>query len=288
MSAIKPSFEATVKPDECALITERFARRLAYPLARLALKLGMSANCVTLIAGLCWLTSVPLVVAGGYLLGQESVKAGWILWFICGCLWNAGYILDLADGSLARMSATASPSGFYLDYVFHLLFKPAFLASIGIALYLSRDGGIVFLILAVMAIPANWSASSSAAEHVICEETGKGRYKTGSSETGQIDSFLWLGVTDSHAPAVHKSSGFRLTMRVLAQEILSYYGQFTFFSLLVLLDMICAFVGVKVRLPFTSVAFVVLSLFLTLRIPLRVRRDFHRIREGMDDEAEKS
>ena len=67
-----PDYAQTVKPDECALITERFARRLAYPLARLALRLGWSANAVTLLAGGCWLASLPLVVAAGGRLRQVS------------------------------------------------------------------------------------------------------------------------------------------------------------------------------------------------------------------------
>lgn len=67
-----PAYTASVKPDECALITERFARRLAYPFACLAFRLGWTANAVTLVAGLSWMASLPLVVVAGW-LDRKSV-----------------------------------------------------------------------------------------------------------------------------------------------------------------------------------------------------------------------
>lgn len=280
--ATPPDYAQTVKPDECALITERFARRLAYPLARLALRLGWSANAVTLLAGGCWLASLPLVVAAGALLGRERPLAGWTLWLLSGTLWNAGYLLDLADGSLARLTGTARPSGFFLDYVFHLLFKPAFLAAVGIALHLAWHGALPFLLLAVLAIPANWSASASAAEHVLCEETGKDRTGAAAEPDPAARRRLWLGATDSHAPAADKRRGLPRTLRVLAQEILSYYGQFSFFSALAVADLALAAAGLRPRLPLTATAFVLLGVFLALRVPFRVARDFRRIRDGMD------
>lgn len=284
-----PPYELTVKTDECALITERFARRLAYPFACAAHRLGWSANAVTLAAGLCWMASLPLVVVAGWLLGRGQTGVGWGLWLFCGTLWNAGYILDLADGSLARMTGTARPSGFYLDYVFHLLFKPAYLASVGLALYLARGGGLAYLVLAVLSIPANWSASSAAAEHVLCEETGKGRQgpdpAPDSTPEGAARRRLWLGATDSHAAAGVKARGLLRPLRVLAQEVLSYYGQFSFFSFLAVLDLGAAGAGCAWPLPFTSGAFLLLTAFLALRIPFRVRRDFRRIREGMEMRA---
>jgi hypothetical protein len=278
-----PRYELTVKTDECALITERFARRAAYPFACLAYRWGLSANAVTLVAGLCWMASVPLVVAAGWFLGRGQPAAGWTLWLVSGSLWNAGYVLDLADGSLARMTDTARPSGFYLDYVFHLLFKPAFLASLGIALYLAHGGGLALLLLAVLAIPANWSASAAAAEHVLCEETGKRRHRPDSATDDAARQRLWLGATDSHAAAAEKTRGLLRPLRVVAQEVLSYYGQFSFFSFLAVLDLAAAFIpGVRWLLPCTTVAFGLLAAFLALRIPFRVARDFRRVRDGLD------
>ena len=158
----KLAYSRSVKPDEPAVITELVGRRLAHPFAVLAFKLGLSPNAVTVLAGLCWVASTPLAVFAGWLVGGGRRDAGLAVWFLCGFLWNAGYVLDLADGSLARMTGRASRRGFYLDYVFHLLFKPAFLASIGVGLFLAHGGGLGWLLLAVLSIPANWSASASA------------------------------------------------------------------------------------------------------------------------------
>jgi len=246
----------------------------------------MSANAVTIIAGMSWILSLPAVIVAGWLMRSNTTAAGWVMLFVSGFLWNAGYVLDLADGSLACMTKTANATGFYLDYVFHLLFKPAFLASIGIALFLLQDGGLAYLILAILAIPANWSASSAAAEHVLCEETAKGWQSPDSATDAAIDADakqrLWLGSTDSHVSAQRKTDGAFMMMRVVAQEILSYYGQFTFFSITVLLDFIASrFWKLSLKLPVTTVSFVLLSVFLISRVPFRVWRDYKRIRDGM-------
>lgn len=281
------TFSSAIKPDEPALITNLFARRLAHPFALAAHRLGLSANAVTVLGGCCWMLSTPLaVLAGGLCARAPESRTGLALWFGCGVLWNLGYILDLADGSLARMSGTASRRGFYLDYVFHLLFKPAFLSSVGIGLALLHGTSLPLLLLAVLAIPANWSASASAAEHVLCEETGKNhapplpRPGDGIADPAAgcpTPEALWLGLSDiSQAAAAKRASPVRF-VRTLAAEILSYYGQFTFFSVTVLSDILLAlFVPGIDAFPCTTLAFVVLTLFLLLRIPLRVLRDYRR------------
>ena len=273
----KLKYENAVKKDECALITELVGRRLAHPLALLALKLGLSANTVTIIAGLCWIGSLPLAVFAGSLYGAGLVRAGLAAWFCCGFLWNAGYLLDIADGSLARMTGTASRRGFYLDYVFHLLFKPAFLLSIGIGLYLCHGGGTWWLVIAVLSVPANWSASSSAVEHVLCEEYGKGRLTSFAATVGEKRA-LWLGVTDMNDPAGRKASSSARFVKAVCAEVLSYYGQFTFFSFAVLADILLWLGGMGgAPMPVTSVSFFAVAVFMIARTPFRVAREYGRI-----------
>lgn len=270
----EPRYSETIKPDERAMTTALVGRRLAYPFARLARRVGLSANAVTVMAGVCWMASLPLVVAAGAATGSRRFGGG-VLWFFCGFLWNAGYVLDMADGSLARMTGTASRRGFYLDYVFHLLFKPAFPAALGIGLFLSRGGGLGWLLLAVLAIPANWSASASAVEHVLCEETGLGRLGTDGA-TGSAGRRLWLGVTEMHDDGREKASDPRRLARTLAAEVFSYYGQFSFFSLTILLDLVLSGLGIR-GMPVTAVCFAVLVVTLTVRVPFRVWREYCRI-----------
>ena len=104
------------KPDEPALVTALFSRRLAEPFARLAVRLGISADAVTVAGGLCWMASLPLAPLAGW-MGSPG------LWAACATLWCLGYWLDVVDGSVARLTGTSSRAGFFLDCVFHLLFK---------------------------------------------------------------------------------------------------------------------------------------------------------------------
>lgn len=269
------NYQNTVKQDECALTTEIIGRRIAYPFALLALRIGLSANAVTVIAGLSWMASLPLAVWAGAVLGGGSKTLGLVLWFACGFLWNAGYILDMADGSLARMTGTASRRGFYLDYVFHLLFKPAFLASVGTGLYLSHAGGFGWLLLAILSIPANWSATAGAVEHVLCETFGK-RTLPDLPVDSQAFRKLWLGVTDMNSRGSEKASAPLRLLKTLAAEVFSYYGQFSFFSFTVLLDLILA-QFFAVVMPVTSACFILVASVLVLRIPFRVIREYGRI-----------
>lgn len=277
------NYQKSIKPDEQALITNLFARRLAHPLALAAHACGLSANTVTILGGLCWVLSTPVVVIAGSLSASQNTPAGMLCWFLAGCLWNLGYVLDIADGSLARMTGSASRRGFFLDYVFHLLFKPAFLASIGIALALMHENNLLLLLLAILSIPANWSASSSAAEHVLCEETGKQHLPPlpGPTDPAQASrpsgKSLWLGLSDISEPVSVKKRSLASAIRTILTEILSYYGQFTFFSLTVLADLLLAFLNAPVpRFPCTTLSFILLTLFFLSRVPFRVARDYHR------------
>lgn len=272
------NYKEAVKQDESALITELFGRRLAHPFALLAHKLGMSPNAVTVLAGLCWVASTPLAVVAGWLSGTGRREAGLAVWFLCGFLWNAGYVLDLADGSLARMTGRASRRGFYLDYVFHLLFKPAFLLSIGIGLHQAHGGGLLWLLLAVLSVPANWSASSSAVEHVLCEEYGKGKLKA-AADNPKAFRALWLGVTDMNDPAAGKAASPFGFAKAIVLEVFSYYGQFTFFSVTVLLDMLLSR-AVDMPMPVTSACFTIITLIMAVRTPFRVMREYRRIADS--------
>lgn len=277
------AFEKEKKPGERALVTALFARRLAHPLVIAADKLGLSANAVTVLGGLCWMASLPLALFAGR---GNSLP----LWFACGFLWNAGYLLDVADGSLARLHGTSSRAGFYLDYVFHLLFKPAFLASVGAALALANGGSFALFVLAALSVPANWSASSSAAEHVLCEEIGHGRL-----DPAGTPHSLWFGLTDIADPAAGKNASPWRRAKTLAAETASYYLQAPFFSVAVLADIllggsvalpqcacgraVAAFLGgaETAAMPCTLFCFTALSVLFIVRIPFRVACDYRRL-----------
>ena len=274
------------KPDEPALVTALFSRRLAEPFARLAVRLGISADAVTVAGGLCWMLPLPLAPLAGWL------RSPW-LWAACAALWCLGYWLDVVDGSVARLTGTSSRAGFFLDCVFHLLFKPAFLFSVGLGALLGSNApfgpsGAVLAALAVLSLPANGAATTSAAELALCEEVALGRLRP----DGAARPALWLGAADVAAPAAEKRRTPLRAAKTLAQETLSYYLQAPFFALLVCADLTLHFAvrGTVVcdrgplvdaayswQMPVTCAGFAVLSLVLVLRVPLRLVRESRRL-----------
>ncbi len=282
-------YAKTLKSDESSLLVHYVYRPLAYPIAKAAHRLGITANQMTAFSGLCWIVSLPLFVMGGCLVvaweSETQVMAGWCLCLAAGFLWNVGTVLDVADGSLARLTGTSSPAGFYLDYVFHLLFKPGFLVAVGMVASLivgklRGDGdSIVWLILPFLSVPLapmlNWSASHSSAEHVLCELKGKGKLPE------DVSREIWLGSNDSANSVETKKLSSSHLCRGLAAECLSYYGQSAFFSLLVLVDFLLdLFLGDLWFIPFvfTTLAYWLLFLVFLVRLPFRIAREFRRLK----------
>ena len=279
---------SSLKPDEPALVTALFSRRLAEPFARLAVRLGISADAVTVAGGLCWMLSLPLAPLAGCLRSPG-------LWAACAALWCLGYWLDVVDGSVARLSGTSSRAGFFLDCVFHLLFKPAFLFSVGLGILIGSNdslglSGAVLAALAVLSLPANGAAATSAAELALCEEVALGRLRP----DGAARPALWLGAADVADTAAEKRRTPLRAAKTLAQETLSYYLQAPFFALLVCADLalrsvvdafyahssLAVFVC-KWEMPCTAFGFAALSFVLFLRIPLRLARESRRLGRPM-------
>ena len=286
----RTTLDAASKPDEPALVTSLFARRLAQPIAVAAVRLGISANAVTVAGGLCWVLSLPLpaLTALAVFPRARALGASWVPWLAAAVLWCAGYILDVADGSVARMTGTSSRPGFFLDYVFHLLFKPAFLFSGGLGLAGTLAAGnappgmaaesatavsAAILVLAVLSIPANGAAATCAAELSLCEEVARGHLKM----DGAAAPGLWLGSDAVSAPAREKRGTFAKTAKTIAAEVASYYLQAPFFALLVAVDLALRAAAGIAQMPCTAAAFAGLSLVLAARIPLRCARESRRL-----------
>ncbi len=115
MTACGPSIaelKARVQKDRHREIGNWLARRVARPTAVygcwLAIRLGLSAHQVTLLA----LTSS--------LAAAFAIGTGHRLWFVIGvALAHLGFWLDHVDGQVARWRGTVSLDGVYLDYVMH-------------------------------------------------------------------------------------------------------------------------------------------------------------------------
>ena len=83
-------------------------RRLGRHLAALAFALGLTPNQVTALSGLCTFSGIAAIpFAGGASWHGPAISAALVL----------GYGLDSADGQLARLRASGSPAGEWLDHV---------------------------------------------------------------------------------------------------------------------------------------------------------------------------
>lgn len=96
-----------------------FARVLAPPLAWLALKLGLSADAVTAL-------SVIAGVAAAAALACPDVFAA----LIAAGLLQLSYLLDCADGDVARARGTSSVDGYLRDTLRHYLMNPLVFAGL--------------------------------------------------------------------------------------------------------------------------------------------------------------
>ena len=267
-------YDISKKPDEFFLITHFVSRRLAYPLALVFHKAGFSANAVTILGGLCWLLSVPAIILAGWWMEGGNDRWGWAALLGAAVLWNAGYILDVVDGSLARLTASTSPSGFYLDFVFHLLFNTMYLASIGVFLYLAT-GRLAHLLLAVLSPCCNWGLSFSAKEHVLCEEIATRRYIPG--RLRPAEEYLIFIDSQKTKRGVGEKRGPLAFARHLAEEIVCFPGQFTLMGAVVLADWLLRHVWTR-PLILLQTAYVLITALMLLRVPFRIRREFGTLR----------
>lgn len=277
-------FLSTIKADECALITSLVARKIVMPIVKLAVRLGLSANAVTIFGGLSWIISLFTIVAAAqlFVLGHHIYSS--LLLFYTAFLWVWGYLLDVVDGSLSRYYGTSSRRGFYLDYVFHLLFKPGFVISIGIALSVLNQSA-TWLYFAILALAANWTCAESSSEHVLCQEVGKGRLDA-STLTEETRYKVFVGTTDIQAKAEEKKKNFFKMCYTLLKEILNYYGQSVFFAFVAIIDLlIVAFYYMfKEAGPFVwnwkllTWSYLILFSVLILRVPFRIYREYKRMK----------
>lgn len=101
-------------------------RRLARHVAATAAALRVSANGVTALSGLLSLAAlVVLVLAPVTWWSGLVVAAGLAL----------GYVLDSADGQVARLTGTGGPSGEWLDHVVDAIRTPAIHLAVAVAVW---------------------------------------------------------------------------------------------------------------------------------------------------------
>jgi phosphatidylglycerophosphate synthase len=100
--------------------TGAYMRRLSPYVTRLALRLGMSADAVTVTMLVVGLTGAGLLFVGG--LWPAVAAAGGVQLYL---------LLDCVDGEVARWNRTESARGVYLDRISHYLVEGALFTGLG-------------------------------------------------------------------------------------------------------------------------------------------------------------
>ncbi len=112
-------------------------RRGARYLAAGAYRLGLSPDAVTMLSAAVSLSAMAaLMLAPRTPLLGIAVAAGLAL----------GYLLDSADGQVARLSGRGGPAGEWLDHVVDSVRMPALHVSVAVALYLHEGRSLLALL----------------------------------------------------------------------------------------------------------------------------------------------
>lgn len=137
-------------------------RRLARFAAAAAHAIGLSANAVTTISAL--VSSVALVVL---ITGPVSPSTGLA---VAGLL-AIGYVLDSADGQVARLSGTSSLAGEWLDHVVDAIRTPAIHLSVFVVL--ARDGHGAIIPLQFVALTYALLTVGQFMSQILAEQLGR-------------------------------------------------------------------------------------------------------------------
>src|SRR5262245_8723256 len=125
LSAAADIYRRTRKPND--IVWNRFVARplaavLVVPLART----GITPNQVTFV-------TLPVFLAGAALL---ALMPGWGALIAGAAVIELSYVLDCADGQLARLKGTSSPVGAHLDFLMDELKAFALVAALAVRLWM--------------------------------------------------------------------------------------------------------------------------------------------------------
>lgn len=115
-------------------------RRLARRVAAAAAAAGLGPNAVTAISTAVSALGLVLLV-----ILNPSIVAG----VVVAAVLAGGYVLDSADGQVARLIDRSSPAGEWLDHVVDAMRTPAIHLVCAVAVYLHRGGDVLLMSVAL-------------------------------------------------------------------------------------------------------------------------------------------
>jgi phosphatidylglycerophosphate synthase len=138
-AAVLADLENAQKPGAGVPAYTRWVnRRAARVIAAAAVRAGIGPNGVSLLSALASFAGLALLAL---------VPAGWAVGVAAACLLALGYIMDSADGQVARVTGTGSPAGEWLDHVIDAVRTPALHLVVRIGFPRWLDAGPALLLL---------------------------------------------------------------------------------------------------------------------------------------------
>jgi phosphatidylglycerophosphate synthase len=111
-------------------------RRLAGNVAAVAAAAGIGPNAVTLLSAAASTVGIVAIVVGPVSFATALCAS---------VLLALGYLLDSADGQVARLLRVASPAGEWLDHVVDAIRTPVIHLGVAVACYLHRPDDVLLM-----------------------------------------------------------------------------------------------------------------------------------------------
>jgi len=252
------------KSVELHLLVEYLFRPIATPISKGCVHAGITANAVTIMGGALWFCSIPMLLVGADVYSAH-IALGAALVGTAAFLWVFGFLLDVVDGGVARLTNTSGLAGSYLDLCFHLLFNPLFLSALGCFLYIVDPLHVIVPILGVLGSSGNWGPTVAALEQVTIANAAANK------RTSKDECLINLVAIRGH----EREAGARRrgVVRQLSEEIMYFPGQFVLFFASIISDLFLPKI-MGLEFPITLCLFLISCIILILSLPFRMYREF--------------
>jgi len=250
-----------------------YLRPISIPIAKMFLIIGLTPNTVTIIGCFLWF------FGGICLVFYDNL----VIQVISAIFIHFGLILDVVDGSMARMSKQSNARGMYLDYISHLIVTPMIFILLGLNVYLTFKY-FLFIFLSAFSAMVILDCALYAKEHILCVQIRK--KKIDCLKENVIKSFY---DRPENAKTIacdlklnHPRSLVKNTFGIF-KEIISFPGFFFTIPIAIILNIIVGkfmFLGIQINFILLVFLFHFIPLFFSF--PNRIRRNFLILKRNID------
>lgn len=155
-------------------------RRLGRYAAAVAANRGISPNGVTTVSAAA---SAAAIVCIAF-----APASGW-LGIVAAVLLALGYVLDSADGQVARLTGSSSPAGEWLDHVVDCVRVPAIHLAVLVGIW---QAGVLPVWTSWLPLAYTLTSAGHFMSQILAEQLLKGRADTSQAPAGTLRSWLLL------------------------------------------------------------------------------------------------